>query len=43
MVRLLEAGRIKAFIHNVYSLADVRKALEELRSPERVGKVLIAP
>ncbi len=43
VVRLLEAGRIKAFLHNVYPLADVRKALEELRSPERVGKVLIAP
>lgn len=43
VVRLLEAGRIKAFLHNVYPLADVRKALEELQSPERVGKVLIAP
>ncbi|AEA12499.1 alcohol dehydrogenase [Thermoproteus uzoniensis 768-20] len=43
VVRLLEASKIKAAIHGVYPLADVKRALEELRSADRVGKILVAP
>ncbi|AET33308.1 alcohol dehydrogenase catalytic domain-containing protein [Pyrobaculum ferrireducens] len=42
VVRLLESGRIKAVIYKTYGLAEARRALEELRSGDRVGKVLVA-
>jgi NADPH:quinone reductase-like Zn-dependent oxidoreductase len=41
VVKLLEAGRIRAVIHAVYPLADAAKALAGLSSPERVGKILL--
>jgi len=41
VVRLLEAGRIRAVIHAVYPLSDVAKALADLSSPSRVGKILL--
>jgi len=41
VVRLLEAGRIRAVIHAVHPLADAAKALAGLSSPARVGKNLL--
>lgn len=41
VIRLLEAGRIRAVIHAIYPLSDVAKALAGLSSPGRVGKILL--